>query len=100
MHSNCFLFLQTTDNQYTFCVSNVNSKFITKILKQEGKSLTIYTVGQAAELLTVSDQIVREWLRNGTLKGSKIGSGTFESNGTKWRITEESIHEFLKRGER
>jgi excisionase family DNA binding protein len=62
--------------------------------------LTIYTVGQTAEILGVHVQTMREWLRNGTLKGSKIGSGSIDSKGTKWRITEESIQAFLKRGER
>lgn len=51
--------------------------------------MEIYTIGQAAEKLSVSDYTLREWLRNGKIKGSKIG------NGRLWRITEDQIKEYL-----
>ena len=55
--------------------------------------MEIYTVGQAAKLLSVSDIALRDWLRNGKLRGSKIGGGKL------WRVTDEAIAEFVKSGE-
>ena len=54
--------------------------------------MEIYTVNQAAACLLVTSDSVRTWLRLGLLKGSKIGGGRV------WRITEEQIQEFLKKG--
>ena len=54
--------------------------------------MEIYTVGQAAEKLSVSTYILRAWLRNGSIKGSKIGGGKL------WRITDDAIREFLQKG--
>jgi excisionase family DNA binding protein len=54
----------------------------------------IYTAKQAAALLAVSEQTVRVWLRNGLLKGSKIGAGRM------WRITGEAIAEIMKNCEK
>jgi excisionase family DNA binding protein len=42
-----------------------------------------------AKLLDVSPATVRIWLRNGTLKGLKVGAGKL------WRISEEDIQDFL-----
>lgn len=60
----------------------------------EYTEIKVYTVEQAAKKLSVSDQTVRLWLREGLIKGTKIGDGRI------WRITEEAITEFLKRGEK
>lgn len=47
----------------------------------------LFTVDQAAEYLIVPKQTVQKWLREGRLKGIKIGG--------LWRITEEALEEFL-----
>ncbi len=44
------------------------------------------TTDDAAERLQVSAKTVRKWLRNGTIKGVKIGP--------LWRISEATIDEF------
>ncbi len=44
-----------------------------------------------AELLTVSPSTVRAWLRDGTLKGLKIG-------GKMWRVREKDLEEFIQGG--
>ena len=51
--------------------------------------MEIYTVEQAAEKLAVSPLTIREWLRNGTLPGHKVGHF--------WRITDEDIKQLLLR---
>ena len=53
----------------------------------------IYTIAQAAEKLSVSDHALREWLRAGIIKGSKIGGGRL------WRITDEQLDDYLKKCE-
>lgn len=49
--------------------------------------MEIYTPEQVAEMLSVGVFTIREWLRNGTLKGSKIGS--------LWRITRADIEDMM-----
>lgn len=49
--------------------------------------MEIYTPEQVAEMLSVGVFTIREWLRNGTLNGSKIGS--------LWRITRADIEEMM-----
>ena len=51
--------------------------------------MEIYTVEQAAKKLSVSQVTIREWLRNGTLPGHKVGHF--------WRITDEDIKEMFTR---
>ena len=51
--------------------------------------MEIYTVEQAAEKLSVSPVTIREWLRNGTLVGHKVGHF--------WRITDADIEEMFAR---
>ena len=46
---------------------------------------------QVADRLQVSERTVREWLRNGTLKGVRLGEKL-------WRVSEEEVQRFLKRG--
>jgi len=50
--------------------------------------MTVYTPEEVSEILKISVRTIREYLKQGKLKGSKIG--------TKWRITEEQLKEFLK----
>lgn len=45
-----------------------------------------YTIPEVAEMLSVSVESVRRFLKRGTLKGSKIGG--------QWRVTDEQIKEF------
>lgn len=59
-----------------------------------GDEMTIYTVGQAAEMLSVSDYTLRDWLRTGKIKGSKIGGGRL------WRLTSKQIEEYMESCER
>jgi excisionase family DNA binding protein len=47
------------------------------------------TPDSVAKMLEVSPATVRIWLRNGTLKGLKVGAGKL------WRISEEDIQDFL-----
>ena len=42
-----------------------------------------------AKMLDVSPSTVRAWLRNGDLKGMKLGGGKL------WRIKETDVEEFL-----
>ncbi len=47
------------------------------------------TPNSVAKMLDVSPATVRIWLRNGSLKGLKVGAGKL------WRISEEDIRDFL-----
>jgi len=47
----------------------------------------LYTIEQASEYLIVPKQTVSKWLREGRLKGYKVGG--------QWRISEEALEEFL-----
>lgn len=51
----------------------------------------LFTVEQAAELLAVTPNTVREWLRTGQLKGVKLKK--------MWRVRESDLEAFLKEGE-
>ncbi len=53
----------------------------------------LLTTEAAAERLDVAPTTVRDWLRKGILKGTKVGGGKL------WRISEEAIDEFLKVGQ-
>jgi excisionase family DNA binding protein len=48
------------------------------------------TPGQAASRLQVSRNTILEWLRDGRLRGSKLGYRT-------WRVTTAEIEAFLER---
>ena len=50
-----------------------------------------FTVGKAAEKMSVAEFTVRRWLREGMLKGTKIGAGQL------WRISDEAINEFMNK---
>lgn len=47
-----------------------------------------FSVGQVAEKLAVRPATVRKWLRENLLTGYKI-------NGRDWRVTEESLIDFI-----
>lgn len=53
----------------------------------------IYTPEQAAEILHVTAAVVREWLKQGKLKGAKVA-------GRLWRIRESDLEAFLEGGEK
>ena len=53
----------------------------------EQRELRIYTVPELVELLRVTPQSIRTYLKDGRLKGKKVG--------TKWLVTEDQIKEFL-----
>ncbi len=48
------------------------------------------TVNEAAEMLKVSPQSVRRWLKDGHLKGSKVGKGKL------WRLNRREVENYLK----
>ncbi len=50
------------------------------------------TVAEAAALLKVAPNTIRDWLKSGELKGSKIGR--------LWRIRQCDLDEFITKGER
>ncbi len=50
-------------------------------------NITLYTIEEAAEILPVCHQTIRRYLKNGRLRGQKIGG--------RWLINEESINELL-----
>ena len=49
--------------------------------------IRVYTVPDLVKLFKLNPQSVRSYLKDGRLKGRKVG--------TKWLVTEESIREFL-----
>lgn len=50
--------------------------------------IKVYTVPELAKLFNLSPQSVRKYLKEGRIKGQKVG--------VKWMVTEEAIKEFLK----
>ena len=53
---------------------------------------TYYTPEEVADILKVRKHTVWNWLREGTLKGTKI-------NGKIWRITEKDLEAFINKEE-
>lgn len=51
------------------------------------KDIRVYTVPELVKLFRLNPQSVRNYLKDGRLKGRKVG--------TKWLVTEEAIREFL-----
>jgi len=51
----------------------------------------LFTPEEAAEVLRVKPRTVMEWLRQGKLKGVKLG-------GKLWRIRESDLSDFIKQG--
>ncbi|RXM73649.1 hypothetical protein DP144_13860 [Clostridium tetani] len=56
-------------------------------MSSECKDIKVYTVPELVKLFQLNPQSVRKYLKEGRLKGRKVG--------TKWLVTEESIREFL-----
>ncbi len=50
----------------------------------------VLTPDEAARILKVSPQTVRRWLRDGSIKGTKVGGGKL------WRISQATIDNFLE----
>lgn len=48
------------------------------------------TVNEAAEMLRVSPQSVRRWLKDGHLQGTKVGKGKL------WRLSRAEVENYLK----
>lgn len=53
--------------------------------------MNIYTVKQVAQMLSVTEQVVRKYIRNGEILVSKLG----DSQQAKVRITEDDLKQFL-----
>ena len=53
---------------------------------------TYYTPEEVADILKVRKHTVCNWLREGTLKGTKI-------NGKIWRITDKDLEAFINKDE-
>ncbi len=51
-----------------------------------------YTVAEVARLLRIKEDTVRSWLRNGQLRGIKVGKRV-------WRISSASLQRFLQNNE-
>lgn len=49
----------------------------------------LYTPQEVADRLKVSEQTIKLWLREGTLRGVRLGGKRI------WRIPESAIQEFL-----
>lgn len=49
--------------------------------------MEIYTVEEVSEKIKIPVETLRKYLRNGKLKGAKIGKH--------WRITDEQLKEFI-----
>lgn len=49
--------------------------------------IRVYTVPELVKLLQLTPQSVRKYLKEGRIKGQKVG--------VKWLVSEESIREFL-----
>lgn len=63
---------------------------MTSILIRENKTMTelkLYTLKEISELLKVTQRTLLSYLKEGKLKGQKIGG--------KWIISEENLHKFI-----
>lgn len=54
--------------------------------------LKFLTVEEIANILKIPETTVTRWLRNKTLKGTKLGGF--------WRVTESNFNEFVNNGTR
>lgn len=52
-----------------------------------GEEIKVYTVPEISKLFQLSPQSVRRYLKEGRIKGQKVG--------TKWLVSEEAIKKFL-----
>jgi len=56
-------------------------------MNTEYKGIKVYTVQELVKLFQLNPQSVRKYLKQGKLKGRKVG--------TKWLVTEEAVIKFL-----
>lgn len=52
-----------------------------------------YTKGEVAKLLRVHPRTVERWLKEGSLKGNKLGS----SKTSLWRISKAELKKFIEK---
>lgn len=52
------------------------------------EDIKIYTIPELTEILRLTPQSVRKQLKEGKLKGRKVG--------TKWLVTEDAVIEYLR----
>jgi len=69
-------------------VMNLCYNWKCKPTKEELSMEKLFTVKSLAEYLDLSILTVREMLRDGKIRGSKIGK--------EWRVTESAVRDFLK----
>lgn len=50
--------------------------------------IKLWTPDEVAEIMSVKEETVRSWLRNGYMRGVKIGKF--------WRIPEEDLKDFIE----
>lgn len=55
-----------------------------------GEIPTLYSVDELAEMTALTSRTIRNYLRNGTLKGRKIGG--------QWRFNQTEVTQFLQQG--
>ena len=63
-----------------------------KILLADAMEKSMLRVGEAAELLSVSQWTIYRWVEDGRLRGTKLGKGSL-------RIFRESVAGLIKRNE-
>ncbi len=51
--------------------------------------MKVYTTKEVAELLSIKETTVREYIRNGEMEASRLGR--------MYRVTEEQVKDFLKK---
>ncbi len=49
----------------------------------------VYTIPEIAKILRVKDYTIREWLREGKLKG-------FKAAGSRWRVKKTDLDAFMR----
>lgn len=54
-------------------------------------SLALYTVEELSETLEIQERTIREYLREGRLKGRKLAR--------RWYVSEDNIREYFNEGE-
>lgn len=50
----------------------------------------MYSTKQISDMLGVTEQTVREWLKSGEMKGLKVGGRG------QWRVSEDDLNNYLK----
>ncbi len=53
--------------------------------------MKLLSIAEAAERLNIKEDTLRKWLKEGKIKGIKLGK--------LWRIREEEIEELIRKGE-